>query len=274
MIKRIYQISDVHIRTFRDLDKYGEVLTDFIEELKEDASHFKPEEVRIVICGDLLHNKNNLTPELIVFASTFIRQLESIAKVLVIAGNHDLIESNKSRTDAISSIFQTADFSNSLLLDMVLNYESGVVDDDNVLWALYSIYDDYRRPDIESAREMHPDKKVFGLFHGSAIGTQNFNGYVLDAGVEGKVFDGCDYVLAGHIHKRQSLKYGDCEFVYGGSLIQQDYGETVSQHGYVVWNLENNTYEFKDVKNDYSLLCIEIDKPEDIDNNEEKSVNP
>lgn len=271
MIKRIYQLSDIHIPTYQKLDIYSEQLNKVITSISEDAtkSGLQPEEMRIVICGDLVHSKNIVTNELNVFLSLFIRQLSSIAKVICFAGNHDLIASNTSRTDTLSAIFQTAQFDNALFLDMMLNYESGIVYDDNVTWALYSIFDDFNTPDIENSKNEYPDNTVIGLYHGTITGTKLFNGFVSDDGNSPELFEGCDCVMAGHIHKRQELRYGDCPIVYAGSTIQQNYGESITQHGYVVWDLENDTHDFIDIPSDYSYIDMTINSIEDIANDKE-----
>ena len=146
--KRIYQIADVHIPTYQRLEMYSSVLETLVESIEEDArnSGLEQDEMRIVICGDLVNSKNVVTNELNVFASSFIRRLSSIAKVICIAGNHDLVESNTSRTDTLTAIFQTAQFDNATFLDMELGYESGIAYDDNITWALYSFYDNFRKP--------------------------------------------------------------------------------------------------------------------------------
>ena len=271
IIKRIYQLSDINIPTYQKLDIYSEQLNKVITSISEDAtkSGLQPEEMRIVICGDLVHSKNIVTNELNVFVSLFIRQLSSIAKVICFAGNHDLIASNTSRTDTLSAIFQTAQFDNALFLDMMLNYESGIVYDDNVTWALYSIFDDFNTPDIENSKNEYPDNTVIGLYHGTIIGTKLFNGFVSDDGNSPELFEGCDCVMAGHIHKRQKLRYGDCPIVYAGSTIQQNYGESIAQHGYVVWDLENDTHDFVDIPSDYSYIDMTINSIEDIANDKE-----
>ena len=271
IIKRIYQLSDIHIPTYQKLDIYSEQLNKVITSISEDAkkSGLQPEEMRIVICGDLVHSKNIVTNELNVFVSLFIRQLSSIAKVICFAGNHDLIASNTSRTDTLSAIFQTAQFDNALFLDMMLNYESGIVYDDNVTWALYSIFDDFNTPDIENSKNEYPDNTVIGLYHGTITGTKLFNGFVSDDGNSPELFEGCDCVMAGHIHKRQKLRYGDCPIVYAGSTIQQNYGESITQHGYVVWDLENDTNDFVDIPSDYSYIDMTINSIEDIANDKE-----
>ena len=269
MIKKVIACSDIHIRNFQRLDEYAEILTKFIEKCNEIASSYEKEEIRIVICGDIIHNKNNISPELISFTSNFIRQLEQIAKVIVIAGNHDLIVNNLSRKDAITSIFETANFSNSFLLDNILGYESGYVIDDNITWAVYSIYDNFMKPDIDMAKKEYPDNKIIGLYHGVIVGSTLDNGTIMDDGIDRGVFEGCDCVMCGDIHKRQVLKKNGIDIVYSGSLIQQTFGETVTQHGFTLWDIDSLTHEFIDLQNDYGLYAFEINDFNDIENDKE-----
>lgn len=273
-IKCVIQIADIHIHNFVRLEEYSEQLTKVIDKCKEISSKYDKDEVRIVICGDIVHSKNTISNELIVFTSFFLRQLEEIAKVIVIAGNHDLIVENKSRTDTITAIFDTAAFDNCIFLDAELDYKSGCAIDNNVVWCLYSIYEDFLRPTtIEETREANPNAKFIGLFHGQVIGSTLNNGYVSDSGLDGEAFEGCDCVMAGHLHKRQVLKRGNTEIVYPGSLIQQTYGETVSQHGFAVWDIETMKYEFIDIENDYGLYDVSIESVDDIENDKERLIN-
>ena len=89
MIKCVIHCSDIHIRNFQRLGEYAEQLTKFVNECKEVVSNYKKDEVRIVISGDLVHQKNNISNELMTFTSFFLRQLEEIATVIIIAGNQD-----------------------------------------------------------------------------------------------------------------------------------------------------------------------------------------
>lgn len=273
MIKQIIQIADVHLRCIQRMEEYTEQLTKLIDKIQEITRPFKKEEVRIAICGDLLHQKNSLSPELIVFASSFIRQLEEFGKVIVIAGNHDLIVNNQSRKDALTAIFETASFENSFFLDYELEFQSGYVIDENITWAVYSIYNDFMRPNIEQAKGEAPENKVIGLYHGMIVGAQLNNGQIVDSGVDRGLFQGCDFVLAGDIHKRQVLKKGKVEIVYPGSLIQQTFGETITQHGFAVWNVETNEHQFVDLESDYGLYDMEINSFEDIDMDKERLIN-
>lgn len=273
MVKKIIHCSDIHIKNFLRHEEYAEQLTKFIEKCSDIAKNYEKEEIRIVIAGDLIDQKNNITPELITFVSSFIRQLEEIATVIVTAGNHDLIVNNLSRKDAISSIFETACFDNAYLLDKELNYQSGYVVDDNITWCLYSIFDNFNKPNIEEAKNDNPNNKFVGLYHGMIIGSMLYNGTIVDSGVQGNVFEGCDCVMAGDIHKQQNLKRGDVEIVYPSSLIQQNYGETITQHGFIVWDMENLTHEFINLESEYGFYKFELKNVEDIDNDVEILVN-
>ena len=273
-IKCVMHLADIHIRNFARLEEYSEQLAKVIAKCEEIASKYDKEEVRIVISGDLVHSKNTISNELMVFASYFLRQLENIATVIVIAGNHDLIIENQARTDTMTALFDTADFKNCKFLDAMLDYKSGCAIDNNVVWCLYSIYDDFLRPTtIEEIKKDRPNSIFIGLFHGQVIGSVLNNGYVSDSGLDGDAFEGLNCVMAGHLHRRQVLKRGDVEIVYPSSLIQQTYGETVSQHGFAVWNLEDMSYSFVDIDSDYGLYNIEIENIDDIDEDKERLIN-
>lgn len=272
-IRKVIHCSDIHIKNLLRHDEYAEQLTKFIERCQEICEPYEKDEVRIVIAGDLIDQKNNITPELISFVSTFIRELEQIAKVIVIAGNHDLIVNNLSRKDAISSIFETAAFENAFLLDLELGYQSGYVVDDNITWCLYSIFDNFNKPNIFEAKNENPSNKMIGLYHGMIIGSMLYNGNIVDSGVQGELFDGCDCVMAGDIHKQQNLKRGDVTIVYPSSLIQQNYGETVTQHGFVIWDIDTMTNEFVPLLSEYGMYKFEIKNIDDIDNDKEILVN-
>lgn len=277
MVKCVIQVADIHVRNMMRHEEYVEQFENFIESCRDviKKGKYEKDEVRILICGDLVHQKNTISNELITLISVFIRKLEDVAKVLVYTGNHDLVVNNLGRMDTLTAIFDTAGFDNAVLLDQLTDYESGTMVDDNIIWALYSIHDDYRRPDIESAKEEAPDNIVVGLFHGPVVGSQVNNGTVMESGIDGDVFEGCDIVMAGDIHKRQILKNKGVQIVYPGSLIQQNFGETVTQHGYAVWDLTKKILKpkFIDLDTTYGLYDFSIESVEDVDNDDEKLMN-
>lgn len=273
-IKCIIQVSDVHIRNFMRLDEYIVQLNKFIDKCKIIASEYSKEEVRIVICGDLVHQKNTISNELLIFASKFIRQLEEIGTVVVIAGNHDLVLNNLSRKDTITCLFETAQFNNAYFLDAELSYMSGYLVDNNITWVLYSIYDDYNVPNITNVKKEYPNNICLGLFHGMVKGSMLSNGSINENGINGDIFSDCKYILAGDIHKRQVMDFKGTKLVYPGSLIQQNMGETITQHGFCVWKLDKElTFNFVDLESEYGMFKFKINNIDDIKNNNEKLLN-
>lgn len=269
MIKLIIQCADIHIRRFQRMEEYSEQLERFIEMCEEKVKGYEKDEVRIIICGDLVHSKNSISNELMVFTSTFLRNLSQIAKVIVYSGNHDLLVNNSTRVDTLTALFETAQFDNVVFLDGILDYKSGCVIDDNITWALYSIHDDYQKPDIQTI----DGNIVVGLYHGTIVGAQLNNGFIVDSGSDGDMFSECDYVMAGDIHRQQELKRGDTLIVYSGSLIQQTFGESITRHGFVVWDMENQTHEFVELPTNYGMYDFEINSFDDIDNDKEVLLN-
>jgi len=275
MIKCVIHCADIHIRNYHRHEEYAEQLSRFIGMCREIASKYEKGEVRIVVCGDIVHSKNVISNELISLASNFLRELSTIAKVIVISGNHDTLVNNSSRKDTLTAIFETAGFDNCSFLDAMLGYESGCITDENIIWAVYSIFDGYRRPDIEGAvaGSAADNPKVIGLFHGPLVGCTLDSGMKMDKGSNASMFNGCDAVMCGDIHKRQVVKYGRKNAVYPGSLIQQTFGETVGEHGFAVWDISKMKHQFVDLDSDYGLYKVEINDIQDLDEDKEKFVN-
>ena len=55
------------------------------------------------------------------------------------------------------------------------------------------------------------------------------------------------------------LKRKKARVTYGGSLIQQNFGETLDKHGFLVWDLETKEYEAIDIQNDYGYYTLDVD---------------
>ncbi len=188
MVKKIIHLADIHLRTFRMHEEYMSVFKNLMSDLTDLLSEYKKEEIRIVIAGDLVHQKIVISNEQLMLGTWFLRKLEEIAPVIMIAGNHDLLENNKDRIDSISPMVQ-------FLFDKNVNYfkESKCYLDDNIVWCVYSIFEDNSRPDIEAAREQFGnDKTYIGLYHAPIINAKTDIGYEIDHGGELEIFEGCD----------------------------------------------------------------------------------
>lgn len=300
-IKLIAHLADVHLRTYKHHKEYKEVLTTLIEELTEHFNGYKREETRIILVGDLIHGKTNVSNELLVLGSWFLKSLEEVAPLVVIAGNHDANLTNLDKMDSITPMITFLEGKN-----ITYYKETGCYLDDNIVWCVYSVFDGNVRPDIETARSNYGDEKTYiGLFHAPIIGSITDIGYTIEHGVSLELFDGLDFVACGDIHKRNCyihkemkevenerldyhLKLGwvlkedqktnklvskDIQVVYSSSVLQQDFGEKIKSHGYLIWDVDTNTYTEYDVKNPYEFYHFRINSLDDLENNTEKLMN-
>jgi len=268
-IRKIIHLADIHIRTYRLHDEYKDVFKTFLAQLTDLVKEYQREELRVVLAGDLVHQKIVISNEQLILGTWFIRKLEEIAPVIIIAGNHDLLENNRDRVDSITPMVQ-------FLPDANVNYftESKCYLDDNIVWCVYSIFEGNTRPNIESARaQFGNDKTYIGLYHAPLLNAKTDIGYVIDHGAGLDIFEGCDMVMLGDIHKRQSFNHKGIQIAYPSSLIQQNFGENVSKHGFLFWDIETKTFTEHDVDNKYQMYNFKIKSLEDLENNAEIITN-
>ena len=258
MIKTLVHFSDLHLRLFKDHDLYRSILTDMLNQWKE----LKP--CRIIFTGDLVHSKNQLTPELIEIVSWLLTECSSIAKTIIIPGNHDFLVNNTDRLDALSPIIDSLNNKN-----IVYYKDRGVYEDENVSWCVYSQYQGNIPPDLNTATGI----KV-GLFHGPIQGMTTDLGYDFgDHAYDIEKFNGLEIVLCGDIHKRQEFKFKTGKGYMIGSTISQNYGESVTKHGYGIYNIETKEYKYTDLHNPKPFLKFSIKSFEDIENGTELLKN-
>ena len=259
MINKIVHFSDLHIRMFKDHELYKSILEDMFKQWGEIAPD------RIVFTGDLVHSKNQMTPELIEMVSWVLTECSKIAKTIVIIGNHDFLENNMSRLDALTPIID------SLKNEYIYYYKNrGVYKDENIDWVVYSLMDHNITPDIDP----NSDNIKIGLFHGPIIGLSTDVGYKFEEGFDSHRFMGCDVVFCGDIHKRQVFNIPNEKKAYMvGSNIQQNFGESVRNHGYGIYDVSSDKYEFVDLHNSKPFLVFNIDDYSVIESGSEKLKN-
>ena len=147
MIKKLVHFSDLHVRLFKDHALYKSILEEALRQWKDIAPD------RIVFTGDLVHSKNQMTPELVEFIAWVLTECSKIAKTILIPGNHDFLENNMERLDALTPVVD------SLKNEMVVYYKNrGVYTDQNIDWCVYSLMDHNIPPDIEKS-----DRRKIGL---------------------------------------------------------------------------------------------------------------
>lgn len=284
MITKIIACADIHIPTIKGLDELKDILSAFISQCKKIVKEEGKDNVRICVLGDIFHSKITISNESLTFANWFFTELDKICKTIVIIGNHDFLMNNTDRMDSLSPLFEIGSYKQVKFLDKELGYQSGIYDDDNVSWCLYSSFSGFNRPDIEVHKEMNKetdkrDNFYIGLIHGEVNGAISVTNYVSETGISQDVFDGCDFVMAGHIHKRQELKKNDIKIVYCSSINQKDFGESITGHGFVLWDIDVDdksdvTYKYVDVPNkDGGYFKFKIKDISDLENDEEDLIN-
>ena len=258
MIKKIVHFSDLHIRLYKDHDLYRSILESAIEQWKE----LSPD--RIVFTGDLVHSKNQMTPELIEFVAWILTECANISKTIIIPGNHDAVISNLDKLDSLTPIVDALNNKN-----IYYYKDRGIYEDDNISWCVYSQFQGNIPPDLNLATGIK-----IGLFHGPIQGMKTDLGF--DFGEEAydvEKFNGLDLVLCGDIHKRQEFNFKTGKGYMIGSCIQQNIGESITKHGYGVYDVIRRNYDYKELFNHKPFLKFSIKGFEDIENGEEKLLN-
>ncbi len=270
MIKKIIHISDLHIRTFQLHDLYKKQFEILLEDLQKKVvdwydDNIGPLDVRVVITGDIAHQKINISNEQLMLTSWFLKELTRFGKVVIIPGNHDFLENNVQRLDSISPVVEL------LNNDWITYYkDSGVYYDDNIDWVVYSLYQHNQKPKFTK----DDNKLTVGLFHGPIQGLSTDLGFEFEDAYDSLNFVDLDLLLCGDIHKRQQFKLPNGgKAVMIGSLIQQNFGETVKHHGYGVYDIKKDKYDFFDLPNEQPFLHFKIKDIKDIENETEEHVN-
>ena len=284
VVKRLYHISDIHINLRARHTEYSEVFSNLNKFLKNEKQKYnipldKNQDIDcvIVITGDILHSKTELLPECIELTRKFLKNLSKLMPVIMMAGNHDLNINNEERLDGLTPIVNGIDKS------FPIHYlkHTGIYKYHNIIWSLSSVKDYHIiRPetineslfnDAYSSYDNNTgnktDNKIYKicLFHGRVNGALLFNKSTLDGEINKKnnktitpsTFDGYDYTLLGDIHKFQYLNKGKT-IAYSGSLIQQNHGETLDDHGILVWDIENESSQHCEIKNDYGFITYTV----------------
>ena len=170
-------------------------------------------------------------------------------------GNHDCNMNNSDRLDVLTPIVEALNLPNFHYLK-----DTGVFWLDGVAFSVFSIFDNKDSWIMADDFSLSSARKKIALFHGPVDHSQTDVGYVVSSRhFTTDMFDGYDLALLGDIHKRQELiSPKGCKCVYAGSLVQQNFGETLDKHGFLVWDLETLTYEEVDIKNDYGYYTMDI----------------
>ena len=248
-LKRIFHIADVHIRNIKRHKEYRLVFDKMFEEIRKHGT----EDSIIYLAGDIAHAKLEMSPELIKEISWLFTECTKHCPTILIAGNHDCNMNNTDRLDVLTPMVDALNLPNFYYLKDTQVWSYG-----GVGFGVFSIFDN--KDNWPKADDIDTKIKI-ALFHGPVDHSQTDVGYVVSSRhFTVDMFDGYDLALLGDIHKRQELiSSSGCKAVYAGSLVQQNFGESVSGHGFLVWDLDTLTYEAIDIQNDYGYYTLNVD---------------
>ena len=252
-LEKVVHMADIHIRLFQRHSEYRAAFNKLYKELKKiDLTNGA-----IVVAGDILHAKLDMSPEMIDLASDFLKNLAQIAPTIIFDGNHDLNLSNPHRMNSLHPIVKNIDHPNLFYLT-----ESGIYEMADTQFALFSVIGDPEDwPDVSTMT----GKTNIGMYHGPVYGAKTDTNYTISSRhVEVGRFDGLDIVMLGDIHKHQVLQRRSKTrnqpiVVYASSLIQQNHGETLGGHGYAVWDIPKRKFDFVELENDTGYVTFDIE---------------
>lgn len=273
-IEHVYHLSDIHIRNTQRHQEYKEVFERTYAELKKHIGNNIKKSL-IVLTGDIVHSKTELSPEVVHIVNYFFKNLIDIAPVILIAGNHDCNLSNKNRMDALSPVVDDGENDDNHDIDknpviikkgtcgnLYYIRKTGFYRFYNIVFGMTSMFDkmllvaDSLDDKIYNSIKQKNKFKI-ALYHGTIDKAQTDSGYKLNEQLNAGDFDGYDYVMLGDIHKYQYMN-NENTIAYAGSLIQQSFGELIENHGFLKWYLlKNQTHHF-DIYNDYGYCTIKI----------------
>lgn len=244
-IEYIIHLSDIHIRLLKRHDEYREVLNTLYWMIDDFLIDNLFPETLIVITGDLLHTKTDISPEMYVLLTEYLTKLSSKCPLIIIPGNHDLNLLNPKRLDAISPIVDSISSSK-----IIFSKYSEIFKINNLYFHHYSVLDDKHQVTLI------PNEYNIALYHGPIQTAKTDTGFVVDLDTykNTSFFDGFDIALLGDIHMHQQLQEYNATtnkptMAYASSLIQQNYGESYRNHGFLLWTIQDRNFKFNEVFN-------------------------
>jgi DNA repair exonuclease SbcCD ATPase subunit len=247
IINKVYHLADLHIRNLQRHKEYRLVFKKFLKQVKED----KIEDSLIYIAGDIAHAKTEMSPELVHEISWFLTECAKLRETVLITGNHDCNLNNSHRLDVLTPIIEN-------LNNDRIHYlrDTGIYNIHNLTFVVYSILDN--KENWPKGDTVDGENKIV-LFHGPVNKAQTDIGYTVSSNsFQVDMFDGFDMAMLGDIHKRQTFGEGYEHIAYAGSMVQQNHGELLEKHGYLIWDIPTRTFTEHHIHNDYGFLTVDV----------------
>lgn len=220
---KFIHIADIHWRGLSRHEEYKRSFEDAFAKMRLE----NPDAIFVV--GDVVHSKTQgISPELISHLAWWFGELNRIAPTFITLGNHDGLITNRDRQDAVSPIINAMNLPNVRLIKGAKNFEFKGINFSN-----FCPFDEEGWSSLQTS----PEKLNIALFHGPLKGCATEDDWNIDSDWSVDIFDKYDFAFLGDIHKRQSIDSAG-RFLYCGSTIQQNYGETPGK-GFTVWEIDS-----------------------------------
>ena len=275
VLSHVFHLSDLHIRngdnTYSRYEEYKEVFKETVISIKSQIKdlNLSFEDFIIVITGDIFHNKNVIGNYGLIIYRKFIQALSLIGRTYIISGNHDYDQSDRNKPSLVYS--STFAISNVFVLNKSTSF---VIDDIGVSFvSIDNTLDNYRNSGRIQDLPKFPDiigdvKFKLALFHGTFASAKLYNGKSIEETLNPYPLEwvsNFDYVLLGDIHKRQVFSYKNKTICgYAGSLIQQNFGEDIINHGYLIWDLYNKDIKKVNIYNNKGFINIKENENKEV----------
>ena len=248
-IDNVIHLADIHIRDSKE--RVNEYITVF-EKLIASLSTYDKKKTIITIVGDILEDKSMKETSIFVLGK-FFEMLDSLdIPVLLIYGNHDAYK-NTTKNGALRAIFESiAKYKNIYSIT-----ETGTYTYNNIMFVASSVFQNNVIVDYDTIEPLKKDKTTIYLFHGTIGGSLACNDIKMKSTITLNMFKGYDYVLLGDIHKHQFLDKNRTR-AYSGSLIQQNFGESLDKHGYILYNLKTKENKLIEIENMYGFVKLYV----------------
>ncbi len=285
-VDKIFHVADVHLRNYKRHDEYKEVFRRLYKEIDER----KTENSIIVVVGDVVHSKADMSPELVDMVTEFLGNLADRLPTILTPGNHDCLENNPDRMDALTPVVQAMGHP-----DLHYVFETGLYKARDVVFSHMNFMDD--AVNYVPASEIPDQYRKVALYHDVVDRAVTDYGYTLESDeVTEQTFIGFEAAMLGDIHRRQQISEKRTEKVrvtkdeakdyvgggwdlaekdngvallkrdwpeawFTGSLIQQNHGEDVG-HGFLVWDFDEEVEkpEYVEIENEYGFYTLHVDK--------------
>ena len=251
-INKAYHLADLHIRNLKRHKEYRKVLNQFLKNVKKD----KLNDAIIYIGGDIAHAKTEMSPELVREISWFLTECAKLHPTFLITGNHDANMNNPSRLDVLTPIVENLNNPNVHYLRDTDVHQIG-----NLTVGVFSIFSN--KSEWPKGTDIDGEHKIC-FFHGPVDKSITDVGYNISSkNFTLDMFDGYHICMLGDIHKRQVIQEYNPILkkpivVYSSSVVQQNHGEFIQGHGYLLWDIPSRTFTEVDIHNDYGYMTVDV----------------